>query len=165
MKPTYQTITCYLLYLCLLTPMGFYSCSSQVETTENALDLSNMELDLHIDFSKGKYPLGQGTEKLIAEITTFVFSESLQPYERAKRLKIRKNKEELWIQLVEVDDISTNIQKMMIDPCETQKKVCYSERCVRETLTDIIGDGDRDVDIQLRRGAISITISYTYQDC
>ncbi len=49
--------------------------------------------------------------------------------------------------------------------CETQEKKCRTRKCIEDELEGILGDGERDVDINYRRNTFSATIEWAYQDC
>lgn len=127
---------------------------------KNPLDLSEMELTLDLDFSKEKFQLDKGIELLARDMTDYIFNDNENSLDKLNFFSIRKNENELLINYP-----AQMSKQLYIAPCKTQKKTCRSRKCVEDTLKEILGDGNRDVDISYRRNNFSVTIEYTYQDC
>ena len=134
------------------------SCTKK-EEVENTIDLNNLNLELEIDFSKGKFDLSQDIMLLTSEMTDLIYSKD----NNIKSFSIEKSNNQLLINYPQKE--TTRGGEYIAAPCDTQKKTCRNKKCVEDTLKKILGKGDRDVIIKYSRNTFSVTIEYTYQDC
>lgn len=146
------------IVLCFI--ISFVSCK-QNEPLNNSLDLSHMELDLKIDFSKGKFKISEGMPNLAKELSDYIYSNDLKASERINQFNLRKSGNEILINYP-LDTTTVKTFRMPLAPCAPKTVTCRSESCVIETLIKILGDGSRDVNIEYRRNYASVTITYTY---
>ncbi|WOC39616.1 hypothetical protein [Polaribacter sp. HL-MS24] len=145
--------------------LTLFACSENEKEQETLIDLTNMNLELSIDFSKGKFEIEKGINVLAKEMTDYIYDDKMGVNDKISNFNIRKSKSELLINIP--SDNNSNLQQRMAwdKPCKTKSKTCRSKSCVEKTLKEILGDGSRDVDIKYRRNTFSVTIEYTYQDC
>ncbi|NGP86911.1 hypothetical protein [Fodinibius halophilus] len=150
----------------LLFSLIFFSCNVTDKKTKDNLDLSDVEYDLNIDFSKHKHPLNKGTDQLVKELADYIYDNKVNSDERINTFRIRTENKKLLINYPIKNSPNVKSQSYFLaEPCKPKKKTCRSEKCVKKALKDIIGDGDRDVNIEYDRKMFKVEIKYTYQDC
>jgi len=114
---------------------------------------------------KARIDLKQGTQNWAKNIATVVFDETISENEKVHEFYVSKQENDLLINS-EIPIMSENENKEEGSKnCSTLKKTCRSEKCVANTLIEILGDGSRNVLIKYERKMLSVQIYYTYQDC
>jgi hypothetical protein len=149
------------MLLYILITLTIPVCNLKEERTP--IDLTDMQLDLEIDLSAGKFNMEEGIGMFIRELTACIFTEEKGLTGKHRHVSIRRSGDELLINTPDTKEIFNS--RWTLQPCETKKITCRSERCVENALKTILGNGSRDVDIKYRRNPFSVTITYTYQDC
>ncbi|MDE0471366.1 MAG: hypothetical protein OXH57_05445 [Ekhidna sp.] len=142
-----------IIYLLIL--IVAFSCAKE-ETSEElgdlSIDISTFELNL-----KSFDDLGKEFEITDGDITNFLISnfDALLVVETDLELKVysRSDKKTFAIQSIAKED--NNILCKQADPpgfwdSETVCETCRSEDCVKNTLSEAIGEGNTDVDIRVR---------------
>lgn len=112
-----------------------------------------------------KINLNEGTKVWADNMASVVFDKTIAENKKIKEFYIYKQDNNLLVnqEIVLKDNGANNEENLKA--CETLKKTCRSEKCVAETLIEILGDGDRNVFIKYERKMLSVQIYYTYQDC
>jgi hypothetical protein len=114
---------------------------------------------------KARIDLNQGTQNWAKNIASVVFDETISENEKVYEFYVSKQENDLLINS-EIPMMSENENKEEGSKnCNTLKKTCRSEKCVANTLIEILGDGSRNVLIKYERKMLSVQIYYTYQDC
>ncbi len=135
---------------------SLFACNDKKEIPEN-LDLTDLKLDLKLDFSKGKFKMKEGIANFVTELTDYIYNDNVE--NKVNTFRIRIVNDEL---LYNMEQPQTRASAMA--PCETKKIKCYSKEDVEKALAEIIGEGDRDVDIKFRRHTLSVTIELKIHD-
>lgn len=114
-----------------------------------------------IDLTKGT----EGTEDWAEKIASVVFDETISEDEKTYEFYVSKQENDLLVnQEMPLKSDKVNKEESS-NNCETVKKTCRSEKCIANTLIEILGDGDRDVLIKYERKLLAVQIYFTYQDC
>jgi hypothetical protein len=145
-------------FLCFT--ITFISCS-QNQSVKKSLKLSQQESDLKLDFNKGKFKISNGIPNLAKVLTDYIYNNDLKVSERVNQFNLRKSGSEI---LINYPDYSSDIFILRIpEPVNAPKTItCNSESAAKETLAKILGDGKQGVNIEYKRSARSVSITYDY---
>jgi len=109
-----------------------------------------------------KIDLKEGAQGWAKNIASIIFDETISEDKKTSEFYISKQDNSLLVN----GELPLGIEKVVGDKnCKTEKKTCRSEKCVANTLIEILGDGSRNVLIKYERKMLSVQIYYTYQDC
>tara|TARA_R110002072_G_scaffold232309_2_gene389724 strand:- start:24238 stop:24726 length:489 start_codon:yes stop_codon:yes gene_type:complete len=146
----------------------FSSCDKIENQSKDALNMRGMELELNVDL-RAKYSLSEeDLNKLTNDIVELIYTDANAEengnVEKIESISIYRNDSSLILEINGYSVVNYDDSKAP-KPCPSATTTCYSKSCVKNTLTDIIGDGSRDVIIVYDRGSLSVTITWAYQDC
>lgn len=145
-----------------------FSCNNSDDPIpENHFAIDNLD-NLSIDLSKGVFDNSNGTKELVDDFTKLIFTNENGFDNKSGTYSFKPIGKKIYVNysIEELKSLSeANARLIDFAPCGAQTTTCYSEGCVKDTLSSIMGDGDRDVDISYRRYWNRVEITYEYQDC
>jgi hypothetical protein len=141
--------------ICLILTLLCFSSSLYSQDNSEKLESNKV-------FYESKIDLKEGTQKWSNNVASIIFDDTISEDEKTLEFHVFKQDNNLIVN----GEMPLRSDKLGRDQnCNTEKKTCRSEKCVANTLIEILGDGSRNVLIRYERKMLSVQIYYTYQDC
>ena len=138
-----RTTFCTILTLTLI-----FSCEQNNSEAQNQFDFQNLELDLDLmgflDMLGERNPIEGSLEEFIA-----INYSGIENLDSELELILGTSSDGNYFIIQELKNSDPN-SRTNLEGVETVCKTCRSESCVENTLSEAIGEGDTDVDIQVR---------------
>ncbi len=147
----------------------FYFCENQLDSLNNKPFIkAPLNLELSENFPKdfmGRLTIHSNEiPEIIDELTSYILSDDLKDSDKKDIFVLTFNQVNKTIDFNPFSSKNKNGNPTLnntIRPCHST--TCRNASCLRDTLENIIGDGDRDVTITYKRNSLSVTISWSYE--